>query len=546
MFGWLDAPPPGRGLHVAGGHGEDWTFHSYERLAAMSRGAAGALRAAGVSPGEVVVIVCPTSAPFVAYFFGTLLVGATPSVVAVPAAFGKRDRYHKHLGRVIRLVGARVVATVPALVPDIEETVRAQRCELVTDLPPDPGEPVGCADPQELAIVQLSSGSTGQPRAVRVPMSAVVANIRGIGDWLRFQTASDGFASWLPLHHDMGLVGSLLFPMAHGVDLRLMQPEQFLRQPARWLECFAPGRATTTTTPTFGLTYTLRRVRPRDIETLDLTGFRTLIVGAERIDAATITGFVDLLSPQGFRAEAVLPAYGLAEATLAVTGRRHHEASTTIAADDRKLVLGGKVMPPADPTTATAIVGCGRPLTGVSVTVVGEDGLPVVDGVLGEIVVRGDSVAAGHLIEPGSGGAAYEPFHGAVATGDAGFQLDGELFIVGRLGDSVKQFGRWVFAEDIELVALASSPRPYRTTCLLGLLDGHNTAVVVVEGLDGADAHRLGHAVFRRADELRTLVVSAPSGWISRTTSGKPRRRAMWQRLVDGSAAVTIAWDSRR
>ncbi len=433
--------------------------------------------------------------------------------------------------------------TVPELAPLLEPTVTALGCALL--LPPagatadDDGlVPVR---PRRTAVIQFSSGSSGPPRGVRIGMAALTANIRAIGQWLDFDPAVDRFSTWLPLHHDMGLVGSLLFPMAQAADLWLMRPEQFIREPLRWLRTFSDHAATTTTTPMFALGHVLRRVREDDVAGLDLRSWRTLIVGAERVDPSVLDAFTRLLAPAGFDAGAILPAYGLAEATLAVTGVRHAEPVRTLSVEVGSLAVGRAVHEAAGDDRTATFVGCGRPLPGTEVTVVDDEGRQVADRVLGEVRVHAPSLADGYVEEPGT---EPEPFDGVLATGDAGFLADGELFVVGRLGDSVKQFGRWVFAEDVERVAASVADRPNRMTCLLGFLDRCNTAAVVIEGGRAAEAERIGRAITRHGYELRVLVLSAPDGWIRRTTSGKPRRRAMWQEVMERRDDTVVCWDS--
>ncbi|WP_229402940.1 AMP-binding protein [Micromonospora okii] len=532
ILDWLAEPATDRGLHFADTVGDGWTFVSYARLAALVARAAGRLREAGVKPGEAVPLVCPTSPAFVAGFFGALALGATPCPVAPPVAYRDPAAYVRHLSRVVELVDARVVVTTAAGAA----VVPLRGVTVLTNVDTEHPGPERFEPAPPTAVVQFSSGSTGPQRGVQVSMAAMSANIAAIRSWLSY-TEDDAMVSWLPLHHDMGLVGALLMPMTAGTDVWMLQPEQFLRSPARWLSPFRSG-ATTSVAPTFGLAHLVRRARVADLRGLDLRTWRSLVVGAEPVRGEVLDAFTHLLAPYGFEPETLLPAYGLAEATLAVTGTRSGRGRR-VRILPGTLAPGQPVQVTDDTSVGVELVGSGEPLPGVQVRLLGPTGAPVPDGAAGEIEVRGCTVATGYLADDGPG-----RFDGVVRTGDVGFRRDGNLFVVGRLGDSTKQFGRWLFAEELESVAVARSPRPTRTVVLLGG-DAEGAAVVaMVEDDLGDSAAAIGGALANRVTPARVRVYSAPEGWIARTTSGKPQRREMWRRLVSGDTTVTLRWDS--
>jgi acyl-CoA synthetase (AMP-forming)/AMP-acid ligase II len=257
-----------------------------------------------------------------------------------------------------------------------------------------------------------------------------------------------------------------------------------------------------------------------------------VVVGAERMDANALASFASLLAPYGFRREAILPAYGLAEATLAVTGLPVDEGWRSIALQPSSVRFGEAIATSAIVEAGEAVVGCGRPLRDVVVAVGnGERVLP--DGYVGEIMVRGRSVGAGYV--RASGDEPASAFQGDVLrTGDAGFLLDGQLFVLGRIGDGLKVRGLLVLAEQLE-VALAAAGLPRaRSTVLLGMHEGAPTAVVVAEEVDGVAC--LTAAVLPRFVGGAVIVVAnVPRGAIPRTSSGKPRRRKLWRAFVNGS-----------
>ncbi|HEY0001746.1 MAG TPA: AMP-binding protein, partial [Actinoplanes sp.] len=376
VLAWLDDPRSDRGMHVPEPGGRSWRFHSYADLALMARRAARRLRAAGVASGDVVIIVRAASPEFMADFFGAILLGATPSPIAPPAAFRDRSAYLDHLVRAVRLVGARIVATTAETASVAGPALAEHGCGVVTDIPetlaPLTDPPIVPA----IGVIQFSSGSTGPPRAVRIPFAAVQSNVTALRRALRL-TERDASASWLPMHHDMGLVGLFLLPIDVGIDMSLLRPEDFIRSPLRWLERFGPGGATMTGTPTFGLAQVVRRVRREQLAGLDLSRWRGIVVGAERVDIAILDAFLDLLAPCGLRPDVMMPSYGLAESTLAVTTAPCSTALTTVTVDGASLVAGRPVVTIADRAAGTTLVGCGTPVSGVAASVVDEDGRPV-------------------------------------------------------------------------------------------------------------------------------------------------------------------------
>jgi acyl-CoA synthetase (AMP-forming)/AMP-acid ligase II len=537
VLDWLDQPCAHSGLYFAQ-TGEDWLFLSYEQLATKVRQAAWRLRRAGVASGDVVVLVCPTSPDFVAGFFGTLMCGATPSPLATPLAFADRVAYLDHLARGTRLVRARAVFTTP----DLDATLRsaALGCAVLSGAEAVDPELSEVVPPPATGLIQFSSGSTGPQRAIKISYPALNANIRAMHRWLGYRR-HDALATWLPLHHDMGLVSSLLGPIINQSDLWLMTPEQFVRSPLRWLRCHATAGATTSACPPFGLAHVVRRVSPKHLAGLDFSGWRSLVTGAERVDPAVVHSFIDLLAPFGFRSEAVVPAYGLAEATLAVTGARPDEPFRCVSVDPDSLRIGGRVRLATAAGRLLPLTDCGVSLPGMRVAILDDHGAPVMPGVLGEVAVRGASLASGYLTDGGE-----HHFGTTVRTGDAGFLLDGRLFVAGRIGDSVKLRGRWLFAEDLDRVAVQISPRPRKTVVLLGDASGSVTVVVAVEGGAGDMTGALGRAITECATGARVQVLAVPTGWIAVTTSGKVRRREMWRRLQEGGWEIAVTWDSQR
>ncbi|WP_416483252.1 AMP-binding protein [Streptomyces sp. CL12] len=540
LLDWISRPCGERGIHFAQGQ-DEWEYWSYPRLAVAALRTAGSLARNGVAPGDNVLLVHPNGPGFVAAFFGALALGATPSPVAVPAAFGNKESYVDHLVRAAELSSSRVIVTSPELTDELSHHARAAGCQLfVPDLEDSPADPMTPQFP-EIALVQFSSGTTGSPKGIRLTYSALESNVLSILRWLG-TGPEDSLATWLPLHHDMGLVGCLLAPVAAQVDVWMMRPDHFVRDPGRWLRTIGRQGVTIAVSPNFALDLVVRRVKPRMVTGLDLTRWRALVVGSERIQPATVRKFLELVTPLGFASGSFLPAYGLAEASLAVTGTGPGRSFSTVHPDWDSMRTGQPVTLLEDAADEQGLVGAGRPLPGMGVTIIGTDAEPLPEGTLGEIAVTGNSVTRSLLTKEGL--VTWEPDE-ALHTGDAGFLLNGELFVIGRLGDGVKLRGTWVFAEPLEELVKKHAARPHHTTVLLGHLSGEPVAAVAVENGRPQELAALGHRLSEAVPGLRVLACAVRAGWIRRTTSGKPRRSQMWQELTTLVPSGFVSWDSR-
>ncbi|SHH24642.1 Acyl-CoA synthetase (AMP-forming)/AMP-acid ligase II [Jatrophihabitans endophyticus] len=559
LLSWLDEPADDRGVHL---YDPDtgWRLRSYAELAAEVHRVAARLRATGARPGDVVSLVLSAPWSFVTAFWGTVAAGMVPSPLASPLTFGGLEHYVPHLAAVFATGEPAVVLTDDALADVVATAVAASRCApQVTRLESDgAGVGDGAADtrvtpraPGELALLQFTSGSTGAPKGVRISRAALEANVAAIRGWLGWRD-EDVFASWLPLYHDMGLIGGMVTPIASGTELWLLTPDQFVRSPLVWLECFGRHGATLTTSPSFGYGYTARRVRPDDLAGLDFSRWRVAILGAERIDPAAVAAFHRLVGPHGFDPDALVGAYGLAEVTLAASGtpprsgvRLVRTATTALAVGEPVTIGDVGRLGVDDVHGAGWMTSCGVALDGLAARIVDDDGAELPEGVFGEIELTGDSLADGYLVNGDDGPRAVSFGASGLRTGDSGFVDDGELFVVGRLGESMKVRGASIHAEDVELelAELDGVPR-VRSGVAFGFLDGAHVAAVFVEG-DEIDPRWVEAATARvRVLTARTaepVVLRGARGAIARTSSGKPRRRTMWSEFVTADPKWTAA-----
>jgi len=554
LLGWLEDPDTNRGIHFAEDAG-GWSFRSYADLANSVAEAAGRLQDAGLRSGGVVCIALPSGPEFVAAFFGALIAGGTPAPVAPPLIFRSAEEYVSQLARQLQAASPCLVVSDADLLPVVVGAAEAagldcpylalllagERCDL-------PARP-----PAELALLQFTAGSSGSPQGVRISWRNLETHLAALRQWVRWRQ-DDSVASWLPLYHDMGLIGMFLCSVVHRARLWLLRPEHFLRSPVSWLACLGRFGATMTASPSFGYAYTAKKVTSAELEGMDFSHWRAAAVGAERVDPAALDRFARLVAPNGFRREAFLPGYGLAEATLALTGSRLGELPLLVAVDRASLRFGDPVRvlergcldPAAGRGRGDWLVGCGRPLPGIRLWIVDANGAPLGEGRLGEIVAAGPWVAGGY--QGVQAGALTRFARGRLYTGDAGFLLDGELFVLGRMGDSTKVRGRSLYAEDVEarLAAIPGVPAG-RVVVVFGRFDGLDTVAAVVEREPGAwvepAARRLRSQTGRSA---RVLILEVPRYAIPRTSSGKPRRRLLGQELMQGTLPATTLLDWRQ
>ncbi|GAA1964255.1 AMP-binding protein [Amycolatopsis minnesotensis] len=499
--------------------------------AAATRTARGFL-GAGVAPGDVVGVLVPTAARFFTTIFGLWRAGAAVSVLPVQAGFGDAAGVARRLARLVGAAGMRhlVLGEVYAeigreltrLAPSLTIIDPEVRGAATAGLPP--------VAPDDLAVVQFTSGSTSTPKGVMLPHRATVAGLRAVvvsGG----MTTDDVFVQWVPTYHDMGLIG-LLSLWLNGSDVHAFAPVSFLRRPGEVLEYFARHRGSVLTGPNFSYDYLLDGVPAERIAGLDLSRWRLAFNGAEPIAAATVRRFTEALAPAGLRDSVMYPVYGMAEATLAISFPEPGSRPRTFTVDRAALAATGRAeLVESGHANAKAVVSVGKPVHGVSVRVAGERGEPLPDGALGELQITGDPVTTGYFRDPAATAAAFDGEW--LRTGDLGFSLGGELVVAGRRKEMVVVHGQNFFPDDVELIA-RDVPGVYRRHCVAfsdTAEDGSEHVGVIVE-VDGrhADAAGLRAEVARRVaaelDLAKVRVHTVEPRWLSKTTSGK------WQRVL--------------
>lgn len=476
---------------------------------------AGSLRAAGVRRGDRVAVVQPNEADFVGAFFGAQALGATPVPLAFPASLSASARTLATLEALVRAARVCAIAAPPEL-----EGVQRLGLPVVTGPGEDRAGPEPL-EPEAPAFLQFTSGSTGHPRGAVISHRAAVASARTMGAALGFSERDIG-VSWLPLFHDMGLVGVLLSSLLFRFPVHVLSPGEFLLHPSRWLELLSETRATVTVAPNFGYELAARRVRP-SVGTggMDLSALRLALDGAEPVHRATLDAFEARFAPAGLRPGTVLPVYGLAENTLGVAFSLPGERAPLVAAERAPdLAWEGRRVPTV-----------GQPLEGMEVEIRLANGARAPDGAVGEIAVRGPSLMSGYFEEPEATAAALRD--GWLHTGDLGVLRGGLLYVTGREKDLVIKNGQKFHPYDIERVAAAAVDAPPGGAAAFSEPNeqtGTEDLVVVVElrrASQREDAQRLVRALLVEELGVRPdRVELVGPGALPRTSSGKLRRGA--------------------
>jgi fatty-acyl-CoA synthase len=551
LLDWLDDPVPERGYTFMSTDGGRESC-SFEQLAWSAHEAASLILDLGIRPNQIVAIVMPNGRDFHDAFFGAWLAGGTPAPIAPPFALLKIDEYVAHLASLLAKIDPLVITTAD-LVPTVSLAIAEAglgREPLVIErtgarLAAPPQEPAECA------LIQFTSGSTGRPRATRIGWDNLEVNLAMLRDRFGMSAESDG-VSWLPFWHDMGLIGGLLEATTVQHDGTVMTPELFVREPQLWLQLLGRmQKPCASPTTGFGIAYPARKVSHRQLSGLDFSNVESFIIGAERIDSAAVERFIRLLEPFGLDRSAIRPGYGLGEATLAAAGRRKGAPLRVARPAWDDLAFGQEVgaepceLGGVDVGDGTGwVIGCGEPMDGVEIRIVDNDGSVLPEGHLGEILVDGPIVAGGYLDDPER---TFERFTAdGLRTGDAGFLLAGELFVLGRMGDALKVRGRQVFVEELE-AKLSATAGIKKGRCIVTGSVSHRGAgvVAIVEAPPGEWVEAVARQILRTAGSDQDVqIYSADRGTIPRTSSGKPRRRVLWQRMLAGDVGAELVFDT--
>jgi 1-acyl-sn-glycerol-3-phosphate acyltransferase len=524
---------------------------SYSQLATSARRVGAGLIARDILPGDRVALMLPTSLEFFIAFFGILYAGASPVPIYPPMRLAQLEDHLRRQAGILRNAGARILVTMPEGVR-IAGLLRAQvnsltSVESVVGLTSNVGDVAmpPAPDPQATALIQYTSGSTGDPKGVVLSHTNLLANVRAMGQAMDASSA-DIFVSWLPLYHDMGLIGAWLGCLHFAAPLYVMSPLSFLVRPESWLWAICRFRATLSAAPNFGFELCINRIDEASLKGLDLGSLRMVANGAEPVSVKTLRRFAEKFEPYGFKREAMAPVYGLAESSVGLAfpppGR-----PPVIDRIDRNALTSGGVAELADPDDPNPLelVASGQPLPGHEIRIVDEAGHEVGERREGRLEFRGSSATAGYFNNEAK---TRELFHeGWLDSGDRAYMAGGDVFITGRIKDIIIRAGRHLYPQEIE-EAIGFIPG-MRKGCVavFGAADQRSGTerVVVVAETSEADAS-IRDALEKQAQEIMNdisgtpadEIVLAPPRTVPKTSSGKIRRSAAKELYETGRIGV--------
>ncbi len=529
--------------------GEEEEEISYSALRQGAEAVAGGLFAHDLQAGQTVAIMLPTGREYLESFFGVLAAGGIPVPIYPPVNLSQLEDHLRRHARILSNAQVSVLITVPEgklvarLLKSHVETLHTviTAPELAAARQDQPERPRPVLRGQDIAFLQYTSGSTGDPRGVVLTHANLLANIRAMGAGLNVQS-SDVIVSWLPLYHDLGLIGAWLGSLYFAMPLVLMSPLRFLARPERWLWAIHTYRGTISAGANFAFELCLRRIKDENIEGLDLSSWRVAANGAEPVSPDTIERFTRRFGDYGFRPESMVPVYGLAECSVGLAFPRMGERPVVDSIDRQRFIRAGRAEPsPEGEGNPLRFVACGQPLRGHQIRIVDEAGHELGEREEGRLQFKGPSATSGFYRNPE---ATRELFDGEwLESGDLAYMAGGQIFLTGRVKDVVIRAGRNIYPHELE--EAAGNIPGVRKGCVavFGNTDqrtGTERLILVAETRETSsrERERLRREITKTAIDLlgaapENIILAQPHS-ILKTSSGKIRRAATRQLYEQG------------
>lgn len=534
---------------------------TYRMLQEQAQALAAGLLDHGLEPGAKVAIMLPTGREFFAAFYGALYAGCVPVPLYPPARPTQIEEHMRRSAGIIANAQAAILITVEQAKP-LGHLLRAQcetlravttAAELLLAGVTAAQLPAPQLAPQDIAFLQYTSGSTGNPKGVVLTHANLLANLQAM-ERAAGVTAADIFVSWLPLYHDMGLIGACMGSLYVGFRLVLMSPLAFLARPSRWLWTIHQQRATVSAAPNFAYELCANKLNERDLEGLDLSCWRLAYNGAEPVSPDTLEHFAERFARYGFRRTALTPVYGLAECSLGLTFPPHERGPLVDRVERGALTNSDIARPaPADDRAALRFVSCGLPLAGHDIRIADAAGRELPERTQGRVQFRGPSATSGYFSNPGETARLFDGQW--LNSGDLGYLAGGELYLTGREKDIIIRAGHNIYPQELEEAVgqLRGIRRGGVAVFPATATDSGTERLVVLAETrehDAAERSRLLGEINNLAIDLIGMpvddIVLAPPHTVLKTSSGKLRRAACRELYERGEIASTPRAPSRQ
>ncbi len=494
-----------------------------------------------------VAVVAETSPDFITVFYACQYAGLSPAPMPMPVNLGGKDGYIQQVRLMVEGAKASAVIGPAALREFMEEATRDVSgvdildFEALGDLPSKEGaaKPFG---PEDGCYIQYSSGSTSAPKGVIGTQNSVCANLSAITQFGLYAREGDRCSSWLPLYHDMGLIGFMLAPLFAQMSVDYLATSDFVRRPLMWLRLITEHKATLTYSPSFGYDLAAKRAARAEEGAIDLSNLRVAGIGGDMVRPEALNAFADAFGPMGFDKNAFAPSYGMAEATLAISFPELGAPISVDEVDMRHYTRSGVAQPASAVTLAEnrrGFVLCGRPLPGHDIQVRNEDGAATDDREVGRIFIKGPSLTPGYFSNPEASAAMYDGEW--LDTGDMGYFLDGQIVITGRAKDLIIINGRNIWPQDIEWAVENVTGVRGGGVAAFSVDDGSGERIVVIAERRGMNDEALAAlkreiaSVIQNAAGAPAEVVLVRPHSMVMTSSGKLSRAKVKQKYLDGA-----------
>lgn len=497
------------------------------------------LQNAGINRGDYIILCTDTNYDTIIHLWACILGGIIPTILQPPVSFTSHNASADKLFRVNQLLDSPYIILGKGIKNPDSEQIDPEKV-LPIDYIKEPGSAqIVYSDGNDIAYLQFSSGSTGDPKGVVLTHNNILTNIDAISKALRLNH-QDATANWMPLYHDMGLIGYHITPLYYTFNQYHIETVDFIKDPFLWLRTMSEYRANITGCPNFGQALINRHITRKDPGDIDLSSVKAILNGAEPISPEIMEKFMNNLEPFGLKKEAMMPVYGMAEATLAIAFFPMDDAPviTTfkrecIAENGAARIYNGTDIP------TQRIVNVGKPIKSVSLEIKTKDGKTLPEGLLGEVMVKGDNVSQGYFrdLKKGSKKRGNDWLH----TGDQGFMLFGDLYITGRYKDIIFINGKNFYSHDLEAFAIRECDLSYGKLVIGGYFNekkGHDSIIIFLAGSDNEHTReKLKQVTELFRDTLGIQIdhyVVVRSNQIQKTSSGKLKRYQMIKNFLDG------------